>query len=408
MVSKSFNFVKFLPQEVSEIIFMNLTCRDLLNAMQVHSSWNFLIGDSKIVAENIKLSVSTKKIKNSGVDKLFDILKKSHRQYQHLELNLFGTRSEKLIDSIALRDWKSFQLRCKLTQNAGEKLIETLMARCSKLISLQLHFDWLHLTRKILKESKKLKVLKLQGHLENDDLFDDHDLHLQELYLDIWRTYNKTSIKNPQMFNKFLRSQTASLTALSIKFGSYGPFVDEDTLQTILKMPKLTHLTLNIDSPFLHPNQPLEHLPENYSVVELMLLLNFNNFIQCSSNNVTINFMKKFHNVKTLRLKELHRKVFQFVEKYFNATLEKLIIEDTVYMSSDTSHVNAFPNLRSVKFFRAINPQLVYRLKDAPKDDFGNFSRCLLDEIQNHNNVESTFRSAALYPTHTLLALDLQ
>lgn len=408
MEPKSFNFVKLLPQEVSEIIFMNLACRDLLNAMQVHSTWNYLIGASKIIASNIKLSLSSKETKQSDVDKVFEILNESHRQYQHLELNLFGSKSEKLINIINLRDWKSFQLRCKLTQNVGEKLVDTLMERCSKIISLQLHFDWLDLAGKILKPSKNLKTLKLHGSLESDDLFIDHDLHLKSLHLDVWRSYNKTPSKNPQVFNRFLKSQTVTLTSLSINFGSYGPFLDEDTLHMILTMPNLTHLTLNIDSPFLQPNRTLDNLPKNHSVVELMLLLNFHNIVQRGLDNATKSFMNKFHNVKTLRLKELHRTVFQFVEKYFNATLEKFIIEDTVYMSSDTSKTNSFPNLRSVKFFRAINPQFERRLKDANKDELGNFSRCLLDEIQNHSNDERKFRSAALYPTFTIMASDIQ
>lgn len=404
MEYKLLNFVQLLPQEISETIFMNLACVDLLNAMLVHSSWNYLIGASKTITANIKLGLSTTKIKQSDIE----ILKESHRQYQHLELNLFGPKSEDLISIINLRDWKSFQLRCKLTRNIGERLLETLLVRCSKINNLQLHFDWLELTGKILKACQKLKTLKLQGCLESDDIFNDQDIHLQVLHLNIWRSYNKPPIENPQLFNRFLKCQTASLTALSINFGNYGPFLDEDTLYIILTMPKLTHLTLNIDSPFLHPNQPLEHLPDNHSVVELMLLLNFNNIIQGGPNNVTKNFMKKFRNVKTLRLKELHRNVFQFVEKYFNATLEKVIIEDTVYMSSDSSHVNAFPNLHSVKFFRAINPQFERHLKNVPKDELGNFSKCLLNEIQNHSNDERTFRSAALYPTLTIMASDLQ
>lgn len=401
------NFVEILPVEISELIFTNLICCDLLKAMQVHSTWNEVIGSSKTLKDNIKLTLNQKNIKKSEPYEVCEILKDSRRQYRHLELNLSGTKSNILIEVIKTQNWNSFKIRGQLALAVGIELIKTLEERCSNLVSLTLQFDQLFLIGELLKANKALKILKLQGRLDNDDIFDQrNDLKLQVLHLDTWRDYNKAPDENPQVFNTFLKTQADTLSDLSIDFGSYGPYLDQSTLHIILNMPKMVNLTINIESYFLQPSRMLQDLPDNHLIVNLNPLLNFHNVIKWGLDNETKSFMGKFHNVKTLRFKELQKKLFQFVEEHFSDTLEELIVDDTIYMSSDNSDINAFPKLRAVKFGRAINPELERRLKDAPEEELGNFSRFLLEELNNHPNNEREFRSAAIYPTFTLLASD--
>lgn len=406
MESYSLNFVEILPEEINEMIFMKLSCRDLLNAMQVHSTWSDSIGASRTIMDNVKLSLNSKRLKStSNPGEVCETLKESRRHYQHLQLDIFGPKTEALIDVIDQGDWKSLQLCFQVKQNVGNKLIEKLK-RCSNLVSLELGFNRLDLIEKLLKSNKGLRVLKLSGRLESDDIFSHFDASLQTLAFDTWRDYNKPPSENSPVFNKFLKAQAGKLKSLSIDFGSYGPYIDQVTLETIMTMPKLKNLTINIESHFLQPSRPLKDLRENRSVVNLNLLMNFHNIVQWGLDSKTKSFMSKFRNLKTLQLKELHRSIFQFIQDF--DSLEEVIIEDTIYMSSDTSNVNAFPNLRSVKFGRAINPELEQRLKDAVEDELGNFSRCLLTEVQNHPNNEREYRSAAFYPTFILMASDLQ
>ena len=407
MESKSFNFVELIPEEIHELIFKYLSVSELLTAALVHSSWDESIGASKTVMDRIKLNLDKDKIKPSNSEEVSAILIESRRQYQHLELSLFGPKSVSLINVIDLSIWKSFRFRGNIKQDVRVKIIDRLLERCSNLVSIDLQMDGLELTGKLLTASTKLKKLSLKGRLESDEIFNDLDLKLQALHLDTWRDYNKAPDENPQVFNNFLKSQADTLSALSVDFGSYGPFVDRATLQVILSMPKLTDLTLSLESHFLLSNRSLEDLPENRSVINLNLLLNFHNFVRWGIDNMTKSFMKMFYNVKTLRLKELHLKIFQFIEEVF-PSLEDIIIEDTIYMSADTSNSSAFPHLQCVKFGRAINPELEQRLKDAAEDELGNFSKCLLQELQNHSNNEREFRSSAVHPTLVLMASELE
>lgn len=56
--------------------------------MQVYSTWNCLIGTLKILTGNIKVSLSTKELRQKEISEVLASLRQSHRQYQHLELNL--------------------------------------------------------------------------------------------------------------------------------------------------------------------------------------------------------------------------------------------------------------------------------------------------------------------------------
>lgn len=396
----SLNFLDFLPEEISESIFMKLSSSDVLKAMLVHSSWNEFISSSRKLMNGVKLRLNSKTIKPNSPENVIASLNESTRMFEHLELNIFGATNACLIDIIELRDWKSFELRGKILQVDACRLMEKLKETCSNLVSLDLQTDWLEETNKVLRSCKNLKQLRLRGCFENDKIIEHLEMKLEKLELKTWRDYNRTPSENPQGFNNFLRSQADTLKSLSIDFGSYGPYVDQTTLLLILEMPKLTDLKLNIESEFLPFHQSLEHLPENFSISKLHLLLNFHNILKWGLDKPTKSFMKKFRGLKTLQLKELHRKVFEFISDF--ETLEEIVIDELIYISSDNSGSAAFPNLQRINFGHAIHPELQRHIENAAVDELGNFSRNLLIELRGHPNNENTFRSTAIYPTCVL------
>lgn len=394
------NFLEILPEEISEFIFMKLLTCDLLNATLVHRSWNSFIGSSRKLMKIIKLRLSSRTIKPSSPDHVVEILSESIRMYEHLELNIFGTVNISLIAIIEIREWKSFQLNGKINQIDVHRLMEKLTTNCANLESLEIQIDWLNETKKLLRKSKNLKNLKLRGRLDDEDIFDRLEMKLEKLELITWREYNRPPYENPQVFNNFLKSQSDTLKALSIDFGSYGPYIDHITLRSILDMNQLTDLKINIESDFLPSHQSVHHLPDNFSITKLHLILNFNNLLKWGINQQTKSFMNKFRSLKTLQMKELHRKIFEYISDF--KTLEEIIIDELIYISSDNSRPTDFPNLQKIKFCHAVHPKLQRHLENTSENQVGNFSRCLLKELVDHPNNESKFRSTAIYPSFVL------
>lgn len=383
------NFVEFLPEDNVENIFMYLPTSDLLNATLVHSTWNEYIGSSKKLMKKIKLRLNSKTIKPCSPDEVVQILSESSRKYEHLELTRFRANMSRLLDVFELRHWTSFLLRCKIQEHVGNLLMDKLTEHCTSLTSIDLQFDWLDKVAPFIRANQDLKEVILQGGFETDDIFVElRNMKLEKLMLVVARHYED----HPRVFrpalNECIRAQVDTLKRLKIDFHITCAHMDRATLEMILQMPKLTRLTIEFDSYFMSQYEHFQDVQDNNVVTKLRLILDGNHMSVCGLGELKQNFIEKFRNVKVLRICELHRKVFNFIAETLHS-LEEIIIDEEIYMSSDSSAVHAFPNLRRVKFGYAINPLLQQQLQEAA--ELGNFGRCLLEELQNHEDNEEKF-----------------
>jgi hypothetical protein len=371
-----------LPTEVLLEVFALLDNESLLNACLVCKSWENLIGASNVTMKKFKLKLDPQRVqerfdgssywrKHVNVDvfygHVFDSIVSNFEHFdltQVKKLQIYGPEAvdiQKLMKFLSqmplvediyfqpstisysralltdavtfphLRILKIDSVTCNALQFFNARSLSVLDINGYRVPSDQ---DVTTL-EKFLNISENLKKLKINEHMftrifgkETQPQF-KFDLEKFEMSYQC-----KTEAVCDRNFNKFLRTQS-NLIDLDIHLLEN---ISSATFATIVTLPKLAHLKLDVSST-PSSRQFFEKLRPNISVKTLQIRGDF------PSDEAAKGFFKSFPNVELIQLQEDIEDHINFVAMY-NKRLEELRLSS---ISSEVFDESTFDNLKSIE-----------------------------------------------------------
>lgn len=102
--------LEYFPPEITELIFENLSGKDLTNASLVCSSWHQYIAKSKNFTKKIKLNFNCH-CEREFFDDTINALTDSERVYENLEIESCSHCLEKIFPLLSVQRWKSVKIQ---------------------------------------------------------------------------------------------------------------------------------------------------------------------------------------------------------------------------------------------------------------------------------------------------------